>query len=142
MIGGKKIISTLFPKVRELPKEIVEHYAKKANDGMIIFSPSKNVEREKSHFFCLKCGTHGETTDDTPTCPNCGNSNSRAPITSRRYSDECQVIRYIQQVDEYVVISEYDCYAQESAIHSSNHCSQSTNSHEQNIYFCSLFYLV
>lgn len=115
MIGGKKIISTLFPKVRELPKEIVEHYAKKANDGMIIFSPSKNVEREKSHFFCLKCGTHGETTEDTPTCPNCGNSNSRAPITSRRYSDECQIVRYIQQVDEYAVISEYDCYAQESA---------------------------
>ncbi len=114
MLNTKKIVSSVFPKMQELPKAVIEHYGRKESDGAIIFSPNR-YGNEPSAYFCTKCGTKGETTDEAPVCSNCGNTAFRAPMNSGRHTDDCKSIRFIQQVDGIVVIRDYDCFPKESA---------------------------
>lgn len=115
MLNSRKITTKVFPKLEDLPKEVVEHYAHKESDGAIIFSPPERYRKETASYFCTKCGNKGETTEEAPVCSNCGNTAFRAPINDGRYTVNCHSVRYIQKVDEYVVIREFDCYPNESA---------------------------
>ncbi len=114
MLNTKKVVSSVFTKMQELPQEVIEHYGKKEGDGSIIFSPNR-YGNEPSAYFCTKCGTKGETTDEAPVCNNCGNTAFRAPTNSGRHTEYCKSVRFIQQVDGFVVIRDYDCFPNESA---------------------------
>lgn len=116
MLNARKITTKVFSKLTDLPAEIVEHYGHKESDGMIIFTPQERYRSEKATYFCTKCGTKGETDEETPVCSGCGNTAFRPPLNDGRYTDNCSHVRYVQQVDEYVVIREFDCYPKESAI--------------------------
>ena len=115
MLNARKITTRVFPKLMDLPKEIVEHYGHKESDGMIIFSPPERFRKEKATYFCTRCGTKGETAEEFPVCTNCGNTAFRPPINDGRYTDSCRNVRYVQQIEEYVVIREFDCFPKESA---------------------------
>lgn len=115
MLNTKKITTKVFSKLEGLPEEIIRHYGHKENDGMIIFSPPERYRKETASFFCTKCGTKGETAEEAPVCSNCGNTSFRAPMSDGRYTDNCKSVRYVQQVDEYVVIREYDVFPHETA---------------------------
>ena len=115
MLNARKITTKVFSKLTDLPKEIVEHYGHKESDDVIIFSPPERYRDGKGKYFCTKCGTKGETNEDNPVCGHCGNTAFRPPLNDGRYTDNCRNVRYVQQVDEYVVIREFDCYPKESA---------------------------
>jgi len=115
MLNARKITTRVFPKLMDLPKEIVEHYGHKESDGMIIFSPPERFRKEKATYFCTRCGTKGETAEEFPVCTNCGNTSFRPPINDGRYTNSCRNVRYVQQIEEYVVIREFDCFPKESA---------------------------
>lgn len=85
MLNARKITTKVFSKLSDLPQEIIEQYGQKENDGMIIFSPAERFRRETAAYFCTKCGTKGETTDEFPVCSNCGNTAFRPPIYDGRY---------------------------------------------------------
>lgn len=115
MLNSRKITTKVFSKLTDLPKEIVEYYGRKESDDVIIFSPPERYREGKGKYYCTKCGTKGETNEDSPICSHCGNTAFRPPLNDGRYTDDCRNVRYVQQVDEYVVIREFDCYPKESA---------------------------
>lgn len=116
MLKSKKIMSSVFPKVKPLPEEYLTRCIEKANDGKIIYQPSHRRMNGKPAYYCLKCGTSGEVLGEFPVCENCGNTEFRPPVSHRYESDGQEKIRMIQRVDEYVVVSEVDCRVEESPI--------------------------
>ena len=109
MISNKKIEATVFSQMFDLPDSIVVDMAEQFRDDRLLFEHGK-----VSKFFCLKCGTKGETDSDTPICPTCGNQFFRSPKSTYRHSDQCESVRYIQTAGEHVLISEYHVYARET----------------------------
>lgn len=113
MLNSRKNTIKVFSKLTDLPKEIVEHYRHKESGDVIIFSPLERYRDGKGKYFCTKCGTKGETNEDNPVCSHCGNTAFRPPLSDGRYTDSCRNVHYVQQVDEYGVIREFDCYPKE-----------------------------
>ena len=114
MLRSKKIISSVLPKIRELPEEYYAYCAEKANDGKILFQLNRRRTREKAGYYCLKCGYAGEVEREMPICKNCCNTEFRS-VNSNRYdmlSEE--QIRYVQIIDEYVVICDIEFTIEES----------------------------
>lgn len=72
MLRSKKIISSVLPKIRELPEEYYAYCAEKVNDGKILFQLNRRRTREKAGYYCLKCGYAGEVEREMPICKNCG----------------------------------------------------------------------
>lgn len=108
MLNARKIMTKVFSKLTDLPKEIIEHYGHKESDGMIIFSPPERFRRENATYFCTKCGTKGETAGEFPVCSNCGNTAFRPPINDERsyQSEGCKFCgkrnSYHQRDKEYI----------------------------------------
>lgn len=50
MLNARKITTKVFPKLVDLPKELVEHYGHKESDGAIIFSPPERYRKELAKY--------------------------------------------------------------------------------------------
>lgn len=74
MLNSRKITTKVFSKLTDLPKEIVEYYGRKESDDVIIFSPPERYREGKGKYYCTKCGTKGETNEDSTICSHCGNT--------------------------------------------------------------------
>lgn len=58
-------MTEVFPKLGGLPQPVIDQMLKKANDGMLLYSPIHKIGEEKAgRYYCLRCGSHGEIIGD------------------------------------------------------------------------------
>ena len=78
-------MTEVFPKLGGLPQPVIDQMLEKANDGMLLYSPTQKIGEEKSGtYYCLRCGSHGEIIGDNIVCLKCCNHNVRSFQNRRR----------------------------------------------------------
>lgn len=115
MIRSKKIMTEVFPKLGGLPQPVIDQMLKKANDGMLLYSPIHKIGEEKAgRYYCLRCGSHGEIIGDSIVCLKCCNHNIRSFQSDSYRTNFKGNCRYVHIVDEYVVMQDFYWCVEES----------------------------
>lgn len=108
LLRSKKIMTEVFPKLGGLPQPVIDQMLEKANDGMLLYSPTQKIGEEKSGvYYCLRCGSHGEIIGENIVCLKCCNHNVRSFQNDSYRSKFKGNCRYVHLVDEYVVMQDF-----------------------------------